>query len=47
VTVWSYVDQFNLSILADPTVLPDAWRLMDHFESSLKALESAGAGGAD
>jgi WS/DGAT/MGAT family acyltransferase len=43
VTVWSYIDQFNLSILADPTVLKDAWRLMHHFESSLAALESAAA----
>ncbi len=41
VTVWSYIDQFNLSILADPSVVKDAWRLMDHFESSLIALESA------
>jgi WS/DGAT/MGAT family acyltransferase len=44
VTVWSYVDQFNLSVLADPAVLPDAWQLVNHFESSIKALESAGAG---
>jgi len=44
VTVWSYVDQFNLSILADPAMLPDAWQLVHHFQSSLAALESAGAG---
>jgi WS/DGAT/MGAT family acyltransferase len=44
VTVWSYVDQFNLSILADPVVLDDAWRLMSGFESSLSELESAAQG---
>lgn len=41
VTVWSYVDQFNLSVLADPTVLDDAWRVVDHFEASLVELEVA------
>jgi diacylglycerol O-acyltransferase len=41
VTAWSYVDQFNLAILSDPDVLKDAWRLVDHFESSLVALETA------
>lgn len=41
VTVWSYVDQFNLSVLADPTVLDDAWRVVDHFEASLVELEAA------
>jgi hypothetical protein len=41
------VDQFNLAVLADPAVLPDAWRLVHHFQSSLAALESASAGGAD
>lgn len=40
VTVWSYVDQFNLCILADRDVLPDTWKLMDHFEASLAELES-------
>jgi WS/DGAT/MGAT family acyltransferase len=41
VTVWSYVDQFNLSVLSDPTVLSDAWRLVDHFEAALVELEAA------
>ena len=41
VTVWSYVDQLNLSVLADPRVLDDAWRLVDHFEASLAELEAA------
>jgi len=44
VTVWSYVDQFNLSILSDPKVLDDAWRLVDHFEASLVELEAAAQG---
>jgi WS/DGAT/MGAT family acyltransferase len=41
VTAWSYVDQFNLSVLADPKVLSDAWRLVDRFETSLAELEAA------
>ena len=41
VTVWSYVDQFNLSVLSDPKVLEDAWRLVDQFEASLVELEAA------
>jgi len=40
VTVWSYCDQFNLCILADSKVLPDAWKLMSHFEASLAELEA-------
>ncbi len=40
VTVWSYVDQFNLCILADRDVLPDTWKLMDHFDASLAELEA-------
>jgi diacylglycerol O-acyltransferase len=46
VTVWSYVDQFNLSILSDPRVLRDAWRLMAHFEASLAELEAVAASAA-
>jgi len=41
VTVWSYVDQFNLSVLGEPAVLPDAWRFVHQFESALDALERA------
>jgi diacylglycerol O-acyltransferase / wax synthase len=41
VTAWSYVDQFNLSVLADPVVLEDAWQIVDGFESSLIELEMA------
>jgi hypothetical protein len=44
VTVWSYVDQFNLSVLADPQVLDDAWQLVDQFEASLAELEAAARG---
>lgn len=44
VTVWSYVDQFNLAVLSDPEVVPDAWRVMHHFQASLDALEAAPAG---
>jgi diacylglycerol O-acyltransferase / wax synthase len=46
VTVWSYVDQFNLCILADRDVLPDTWKLMAHFEASLAELEALTRGGA-
>jgi diacylglycerol O-acyltransferase len=41
VTAWSYVDQFNLSVLADPKVLDDAWQFVDCFESCLMELEAA------
>jgi diacylglycerol O-acyltransferase len=41
VTAWSYVDQFNLSVLADPKVLDDAWQFVDRFESCLVELEAA------
>jgi diacylglycerol O-acyltransferase len=44
VTVWSYVDQFNLSVLSDPKVLDDAWHLVDQFEASLVELEAAAQG---
>ena len=44
VTVWSYVDQFNLSVLSDPQVLDDAWRLVDLFDASLAGLEAAAKG---
>ena len=46
VTVWSYVDQLNLCILADRDVLPDTWKLMDHFAASLAELEAVGRGRA-
>ena len=45
VTVWSYVEQMNLCVLADPGVVPDAWRFVHHFDSSLAALESSGGAG--
>jgi WS/DGAT/MGAT family acyltransferase len=45
VTAWSYVDQFNLSVLADPVVLEDAWQLVDGFEASLVELEAAAGTG--
>ena len=41
ITVWSYVDQFNLCILADRALLPDAWTMMDHIEASIAELEAA------
>jgi diacylglycerol O-acyltransferase len=41
VTAWSYVDQFNVCVLADPKVLNDAWRLVEKFEASLAELEAA------
>jgi WS/DGAT/MGAT family acyltransferase len=43
VTVWSYVDQFNLCVLADQKILRDAWTLIGHFEVSLAELEAAAA----
>jgi WS/DGAT/MGAT family acyltransferase len=40
VTVWSYVDQFNVCILADRDVLPDTWKLMEYFDASLAEMEA-------
>jgi hypothetical protein len=37
-TVWSYVDQFNLCVLADAVAVPDTWELMADFRSSLDEL---------
>jgi diacylglycerol O-acyltransferase len=41
ITVWSYVDQFNLCVLSDRGVLNDAWKVMDHFEACIVELEAA------
>ena len=41
VTVWSYTDQFNVCVLGEPAILPDAWRFVHHFEAALDALERA------
>lgn len=41
VTAWSYVDQFNLSVLADRKILDDAWRFVTCFETCLAELEAA------
>jgi WS/DGAT/MGAT family acyltransferase len=46
VTVWSYVDQFNLSVLADPKVLDDAWQFVDRFDACLAQLEAAAGSAA-
>lgn len=35
ITAWSYVDNFNLCVLADKKVLPDAWQLIDYFSEAL------------
>ena len=41
VTVWSYTDQLNLSVLACRELVPDVWRLVDLFETSLNELLEA------
>ncbi len=38
VTVWSYADQFNFSLLACPDLLPDLWQLTGYFDVELKQL---------
>jgi diacylglycerol O-acyltransferase / wax synthase len=35
VTVWSYADRLNLSIIADKRVLPDGWILLNHFRDAI------------
>jgi WS/DGAT/MGAT family acyltransferase len=37
-TVWSYDGNMNLNVLADSTVIPDAWPLVDHFCECLEEL---------
>lgn len=37
-TVWSYGTQFNLCVLADAAVVPDAWELVRGFRASLDEL---------
>ena len=38
VTVWSYLDNMNFSLLACPDLLPDLRGLADHFSGSLQDL---------
>jgi len=40
-TVWSYTDQLNLSVLACRELVPDVWELVEHFERSLDELLEA------
>jgi hypothetical protein len=40
------VDQFNLSVLADPKVLDDAWQFVDRFDACLAQLEAAAGSAA-
>ncbi len=40
-TVWSYTDQLNLSVLACRELVPDVWKLVDGFEASLHELREA------
>ncbi|MEH6635662.1 MAG: wax ester/triacylglycerol synthase family O-acyltransferase [Halioglobus sp.] len=39
-TMWSYCQNVNLCILADKKVLPDGWKLYDHFVKELEILVS-------
>ncbi len=42
ITVWSYVDQFNVCILTDKTLIADPWPLIEAIEASLLELERVG-----
>lgn len=45
-TVWSYADYFNVCIMAEPSVVPDGWELIDRITESLeeyRALDPATA----
>ena len=35
VTAWSYAENFNLCVLADKKVLPDAWCFIRYFSEAL------------
>lgn len=44
VTAWSYVDKFNVAIMADKKLLPDGWGMIERFKESFKLYEElAGA----
>lgn len=36
ITVWSYAENFNLCVMADPSVVPDGWELIDLLTQSLE-----------
>ena len=37
-TMWSYINNVNLCVLADKKVLPDGWKLYDYFTAELAKL---------
>lgn len=39
ITTWSYVDQFNISLLACRELVPDLWGFVDHMKQSLQELK--------
>ncbi len=41
VTVWSYVDQFNICLIACREAMPDVWKLTDAIRDSLDGLVKA------
>ena len=41
ITVWSYVDQFNICLIACRELMPDVWKLMDAISESLDELVKA------
>jgi WS/DGAT/MGAT family acyltransferase len=44
VTVVSYCDKIDIGLTVDPELVPDAWRLAEHFPAALEELESAAEG---
>ena len=40
VTAWSYAESFNLCVLADRKVLPDAWQFIKYFSEALDEYDS-------
>jgi len=40
ITVWSYMDKFNLCIMADQALLPDGWGMIERFKESFKRYEA-------
>lgn len=45
-TVWSYVDRMNFSLLACPDLLPDVHHLASYFPAALAELDLAPPAGA-
>jgi hypothetical protein len=45
VTVWSYLDNFTLCIMADGKLLPEGWSMIEQFMKAFEVYEQLADGG--